>query len=102
MRGDCLPQNSFRLGFSIAPSCLQRARLEGGKIRWSWRAGSLPGWKDGAVSGALWVVRAGEGARYADEFRLGSYIAVGFEDVADDDLSQQDESAVRMRGTTPG
>lgn len=34
----------------------------------------------------LWVVRAGERARYAEDFRSGEYIAVDFSDFFPDDL----------------
>lgn len=53
------------------------------------------------MSQELWVVRAGERARYVGEFEAGSYIAVGFEEFAADDLSATDEEALRARVTSP-
>ena len=53
------------------------------------------------MSEQLWVVRAGRGARYADEFQAGSYIAIGFDELASDDLSNLGEDALRARATSP-
>lgn len=52
------------------------------------------------MSEELWVVRAGEGARYVGEFESGAFIAVGFEELAPDDLSATDEDALRARVTS--
>jgi hypothetical protein len=54
------------------------------------------------VSGSLWVVRAGEGAKFADEFIDEEHIAVGFDDITTADLSTLTEPAVRMLAITPG
>lgn len=48
--------------------------------------------------GVLWVVRAGEGARFAGEFLAGSHIAVGFRAAAAENLATLDEGTVRQRG----
>ncbi len=53
------------------------------------------------MTAQLWVVRAGKGARYVDNFLEDSYIAVGFEDLAPDDLSLTSETALRARATDP-
>lgn len=47
------------------------------------------------MSGEVWVVRAGQKAKYVDEFLAGGYVAVGFGDVTSDDLSGSNEAAVR-------
>jgi hypothetical protein len=49
------------------------------------------------MSGQLWVVRAGEQARYTDEFEDGGYIAVGFRELATDDLAAAGPDALRIR-----
>lgn len=53
------------------------------------------------MSEELWVVRAGEKAKYVGEFEANSYIAIGFEELASDDLSLTDEEAVKARVTSP-
>jgi hypothetical protein len=53
------------------------------------------------MTAQLWVVRAGKGARYIDEFVTNSYIAVGFTEFAPDDMSLTDEAALRARATDP-
>lgn len=53
------------------------------------------------MSDALWVVRAGEGAKYVDEFEANSYIAINFYELATDDLSLVDEATVRARAGSP-
>jgi hypothetical protein len=53
------------------------------------------------VSDELWVVRAGEKARYVDEFVRGSYVAINFVGLAADDLSATDENAIKARVTSP-
>lgn len=53
------------------------------------------------MSGDLWVVRAGGKARFVDEFRAGSYIAISFEELATDDLSLVDEESLRARAKSP-
>ena len=50
-----------------------------------------------AMSEQLWVVRAGRGARYVAESEAGSYIAIGFDELASDDLSAIGEDALRAR-----
>ena len=49
----------------------------------------------------LWVVRAGERARYAEDFQSGEYIAVGFSDFFPDDLDGTSETELRRRATNP-
>lgn len=49
----------------------------------------------------LWVVRAGEQARYVEEFESGGYIAVGFREVARDDLATAGPDDLRSRATNP-
>jgi hypothetical protein len=49
----------------------------------------------------LWVVRAGERARYAEDFQSGEYIAVGFTDFFPDDLDGTSEIELRRRATSP-
>jgi hypothetical protein len=46
----------------------------------------------------LWVVRAGEQARYAEDFQNGEYIAVGFSDFFPDDLDGTRRPAVASPG----
>jgi hypothetical protein len=53
------------------------------------------------VTGQLWVVRAGEQARYVQEFEDGGYIAVGFRDLARDDVVSVGSDALRARATNP-
>ncbi len=53
------------------------------------------------MSDDLWVVRAGEKAKYVDEFVRSSYIAVGFSELAKDDLGLTDERALKARVTSP-
>ncbi|SNS69855.1 hypothetical protein SAMN06893096_106260 [Geodermatophilus pulveris] len=52
------------------------------------------------MSDELWVVRAGERAKYVDEFIAESYIAISFVDFASEDLSRADEAAVRARASS--
>ena len=49
----------------------------------------------------LWVVRAGEQARYAEDFQSGEYIAVDFTDFFPDDLDGTSETGLRQRATSP-
>ncbi len=53
------------------------------------------------MSDELWVVRAGERAKYVDEFVAGAFIAISFIEFAPDDLSLTDEAAIRARITSP-
>jgi len=53
------------------------------------------------MSEQLWVVRAGERARYVAEFEAGSYVAINFDDFASDDLSATTEEALKGRVTSP-
>src|SRR5664279_82921 len=53
------------------------------------------------MSEELWVVRAGEQAKYVREFEANSYIAIGFHQLASDDLSLTDEETVKGRVTSP-
>lgn len=49
------------------------------------------------MAGQLWVVRAGEQARYVSEFESGGYIAVGFAGLATDDLVAAGPEAIKAR-----
>ncbi len=49
----------------------------------------------------IWVVRAGEQARYIREFEDDGYIAVGFRELAVDDLAAAGPDALRARATNP-
>lgn len=49
----------------------------------------------------LWVVRAGKGARFVDEFLAQGYVAVNFDALAPDDLSAVDEATLRARAADP-
>jgi hypothetical protein len=53
------------------------------------------------MTGQLWVVRAGEQARYVSEFESGGYIAVGFRELATDDLVAAGPDAIKARATGP-
>lgn len=53
------------------------------------------------MTAQLWVVRAGKGARYVEEFVANSYIAVGFTEFAPDDLSKTDAASLKLRATDP-
>ncbi len=53
------------------------------------------------MSDELWVVRAGEKAKYVDEFVVGSYVAISFIEFAAEDLSSVDESGLKGRITGP-
>src|SRR5664279_3768583 len=53
------------------------------------------------MSEELWVVRAGEQAKYVSEFESNSYIAIGFHELASDDLSLTDEETVKGRVISP-
>ena len=53
------------------------------------------------MSEELWVVRAGKQAKYVSEFEANSYIAIGFHELASDDLSLTDEETVKGRVTSP-
>ena len=53
------------------------------------------------LSEELWVVRAGEKAKYVAEFEAHSYIAISFVEIAGDDLNLTDEESLRQRSSTP-
>ena len=53
------------------------------------------------VAGSVWVVRAGERARFVAEFVAEGHVAVGFREVAAEDLRDLDEAEVRRRGGDP-
>lgn len=53
------------------------------------------------MTGQLWVVRAGEQARYVGEFETGGYIAVGFRDLARDSLTSVGAEGLRTRAKNP-
>lgn len=54
-----------------------------------------------SVAQSVWVVRAGERARFAAEFAAEGYVAVGFREVASEDLRDLDEAVVRQRAADP-
>jgi len=47
----------------------------------------------------LWVIRAGQGARYVDDFLSGGIVGVNFSEVATDDLVAVGEQALKARAT---
>ena len=49
----------------------------------------------------LWVVRAGEQARYAEDFKSGEFIAAGFGEFFPGDLGGTSEIELRRRATSP-
>lgn len=53
------------------------------------------------MSDGLWVVRAGEKAKYVDEFVTGSYVAISFIEFAPNDLSGVDDTVLKGRITGP-
>ncbi len=53
------------------------------------------------MTGQLWVIRAGEQARYISEFESGGYIAVGFRELATDDLVAVGPEALKARASGP-
>ncbi|MGY1763106.1 hypothetical protein ACI79G_19070 [Geodermatophilus sp. SYSU D00779] len=53
------------------------------------------------MTGQVWVVRAGEQARYVEEFEHGRYIAIGFRELAEDDLADVGPEALRARASNP-
>lgn len=52
------------------------------------------------MAGQLWVVRAGEQARFISEFEGGGYIAVGFSELATDDLVAAGAGALKARAVS--
>jgi hypothetical protein len=54
------------------------------------------------MSEQIWVIRAGEKARHADEFLTDGLIGIGFRDVAPDDLANVTEDALKHRPTDAG
>lgn len=52
------------------------------------------------MTGQLWVVRAGEQARFVSEFHSGGYVAVGFREVATDDLLAVSPDGLKARATS--
>lgn len=52
------------------------------------------------MAGQVWVVRAGEQARYVEEFESGGYIGIGFSGLATDDLVALGPEALKARATT--
>jgi hypothetical protein len=53
------------------------------------------------VADQLWVVRAGERARFIDDFQQGGFVAVGFEEFHAADLNRDTEHVLRAKATTP-
>jgi hypothetical protein len=47
----------------------------------------------------LWVIRAGRGAPYADDFLSGGLVGVGFSELASDDLVAVGEEVLKARAT---
>lgn len=56
--------------------------------------------KEGRLAHELWVIRAGQRARYLDLFRSTGIVAVGFSEVADHDLTAVGEPDLISRATT--
>lgn len=52
------------------------------------------------MAGQLWVVRGGEQARYISEFERDGYIAVGFSELATDDLVAAGADVLKSRATS--
>ena len=48
----------------------------------------------------LWVIRAGSGASFAEDFISRGIVGVDFSDIADDDLALVGEEALKARGTS--
>ena len=55
----------------------------------------------GPMAEQLWVIRAGQGARYVDDFLSGRIVGVGFSELAGDDLEALGDQALKARGTNP-
>ncbi len=51
------------------------------------------------MTSQLWVVRAGTKARYVEDFRCGSFVAVSFNDFFSDDLAHVSEEILRARAS---
>jgi hypothetical protein len=49
----------------------------------------------------LWVIRAGQGARFVDDFLKGRIVGVDFSDVGIDDLAALGDEALKARATNP-
>lgn len=49
----------------------------------------------------IWIIRAGEAARFASEFLSNGLIAIGFQEVAADNLTSVVEDDLRARATDP-
>ena len=49
----------------------------------------------------LWVIRAGQGARYVADFLSGGIVGVNFAEVASDDLAAVGDQALKARATNP-
>ena len=62
---------------------------------------ALPEGSSGHGQSAMWVVRAGREARFADEFLGGSYIAVDFDDITVEDVSRMDRYDLHASADTP-
>ena len=48
----------------------------------------------------LWVIRAGSGACFAEDFLSGGIVGVDFSELASDDLAAVGEEALKVRGTS--
>jgi hypothetical protein len=53
------------------------------------------------MSEELWVVRAGEKAKYVDEFLENSYVAIDFGHFASEDLGSADAAILKARSASP-
>jgi hypothetical protein len=49
----------------------------------------------------LWVIRAGQGARFVDDFLSGRIVGVDFSELASDDLAALGDRALKARATNP-
>jgi hypothetical protein len=49
----------------------------------------------------LWVIRAGSGARFADDFLSRGIVGVDFSDIGTDDLAALGDQALKARATNP-
>lgn len=55
----------------------------------------------GYMAEQLWVIRAGQGARYVDDFLAKRIVGVNFSEVASDDLAAVGDQALKARATNP-
>jgi len=55
----------------------------------------------GHMAEQLWVIRAGQSARYVDDFLAKRIVGVNFSEVASDDLAAVGDQALKARATNP-